>query len=369
MASLGARRVARRVGGAVAGAVLVAAVAGVGWAVLKSPHAATPAPGVSTGTAPVTRGTVTERVQIAGVLGFDGRYRLMHQGSPGIVTWLAPPGAVVDRGGVLYAVANQPVRLLLGTIPAYREFAAGMPDGPDVRQLEENLAALGLSPGPVDQRFTAATATAIRHWQASSGVAAAQRTGALALGAVVFAPVVLRVAEATATVGMAIGSNEPVLAATSTDRVVIAPLPTDRQHLVHAGDEVRVSVSGAGAAVPATVRNVGQVADAPDASGSRDGGGGGGAATVTLTIEVDLPAGGPDLDRAPAQVAVTVATRSNVLLVPVVALLPRPGGGYQVRLPDGGYVQVQPGLFDSGNGTVEVTGELAEGQLVQVPAL
>jgi hypothetical protein len=187
----------------------------------------------------------------------------------------------------------------------------------------------------------------------------------LALGTVVFAPVALRVAEVPATVGLAVGSNEPVLSATSTDRVVIAQLPTDRQNLVHGGDEVRVSVSGAGAAVRGTVRGVGRVAAAPDASGSLDQGP---AATVTVTVDVDLPAGGPDLDQAPAQVAVTTATRSNVLLVPVVALLPRLGGGYQVRLADGGYVQVRPGLFDSGNGTVEVTGALTEGQLVQVPA-
>jgi hypothetical protein len=54
--------------------------------------------------------------------------------------------------------------------------------------------------------------------------------------------------------------------------------------------------------------------------------------------------------------------------VPVTALLARPGGGYQVRLASGGYVPVTPGLFDSTQGTVEVTGDLTVGQQVQVPA-
>jgi hypothetical protein len=52
----------------------------------------------------------------------------------------------------------------------------------------------------------------------------------------------------------------------------------------------------------------------------------------------------------------------------VVALLPRPGGGYRVRLADGTYVEVKPGLYDEVSGAVEVSGALTVGQLVQVPA-
>lgn len=356
---MGGTRV-RRIGRVAALVVVVAAATGVGWAVLGEPRAATPTPEVSTGTAAVTRGTVTERVQLAGVLGFDGSYLVTHHSAPGIVTGVAEPGVIVDRGGVLYAVADQPVRLLFGPIPVYRDFAAGMTDGPDVRQLEENLVALGLDPGRqvrVDRRFTPATAAAIRRWQAGWGRPPARRDGVLPLGSVAFAPVALRVAETQAVVGTAIGPEAPVLTATSIRRVVITRLTTDRQTLVHAGDEVLVSVSGAGPPIASRVLRVGRVATAAE----------GEAATVEVTVAVDLPGGGPDLDQAPAQVSVTAATRENVLLVPVIALLPAPGGGYQVRLAGGGHVPVRPGLFDSTAGTVEVTGELTEGQLVQVP--
>ncbi len=54
-------------------------------------------------------------------------------------------------------------------------------------------------------------------------------------------------------------------------------------------------------------------------------------------------------------------------MIPVTALLARPGGGYQVRLAAGRYVQVQPALFDGSAGTVEVTGNLTVGQRVEVP--
>src|SRR5262245_25032282 len=362
------RRLGRRVGATAILIVLVAAAIGVTSAVLRRPRVVTPAPPVTTGTAPVTRGAVTELVQVAGVLGFDGSYHVAHQGSPGILTSVAEPGTVVARGAVLYTVADQPARLLFGMVPAYRDFANGMADGPDVRQMEENLVALGLDPGRqvrVDTRFTTATAAAIRRWQSGWGLPADQRTGALPLGAVVFAPVPLRVGQVHAVFATMVGPNEPVLTATSTTRVVTAALTTARQSLVHVGDTVRVSISGIRDAVTGTVARIGRVAESTGGDGQdgeRD------EATVTVTVRVELPAGTSDLDQAPAQVAVTTATRENVLLVPVVALLPRAGGGYQVRLASGGFVQVRPGLFDSNAGTVEVTGELTEGQLVEVPA-
>ena len=357
----------RRVGGAAAVAVLAVAAVGVGLAVLGRPRTATSSPQVSTATAAVTRGTVTEQVLIAGVLGFEGAYPVAHQAAAGILTATAQPGAVVGRGGVLYAVANQPVRLLFGTVPAYRDLAAGIPNGPDVKQLERNLVALRLNPGRVDQRFTAATAAAVRRWQARWGLPAWRRTGTLPLGAVVFAPGALRVVRTTAAVGASVGPNQPVLAATSTSRVVTAQLPADQQSLVHAGEKVQVTISGAGAAVAGTVLRVGRVAATPQTDqGVPDDQSQ--QATVTVTVRADLPASGPDLDQAPAQLAITTATHQKVLLVPVVALLPHPDGGYQVRLASGEHVRVQPGLFDNSNGTVEVTGALMVGQDVQVPA-
>ena len=352
-------------------AVLVVAVVGVWQAVVNRPRAASSSGQVATATAAVSRGTVTERLQIAGTLGFDGSYSVAHQGMPGIMTWTAEPGSTVDRGGSLYAVANQPVRLLLGTLPAYRDFAGAMPDGPDVKQLEENLAALGMRPGRVDEKFTADTTAAVKRWQAAWGLPAAQRTGVLPLGTVVFTPVPLRVGQPAATVGSPVGPGAPVFSATSTGKVVTAQLTTDRQRSVHVGDAVQVSLSSS-APVQGTVLRIGRVAVASNQNqngpGGQNQGGDLTSSTVTITVQATLPPAAADLDQAPVQVAITTRAKQNVLLVPVTALLAKPGGGYQVRLESGGYTTVTPGLFDSTNGTVEVTGQLTVGQKVQVPA-
>jgi peptidoglycan hydrolase-like protein with peptidoglycan-binding domain len=371
------RRLRRTAAGLAAIAATGAAAIAVGHAVLTRPQAeASTVNEVSTGTAPVTRGTVTQTVKLGGTLGFDGAYQVVNQQAPGIVTAIPDVGATVERGGTLYAVANRPVRLLYGTVPAYRAFASGMPDGPDVRELEENLVALGDDPGhaiTVDEHFTAATTAAIRRWQAANGLPVAARTGALDQGDVTFLPGAMRVSAVTAGLGAPLGPDDPVLTGTSVSRVVTVQLTTDRQSVVHAGDQVRVSIAGT-APVAGTVSRIGRVATGSGQSnggqgGGQNGGGSNGPATLTVTITVTLPPAAANLDQAPAQVAIVTAQHPNVLLVPVSALLARPGGGYQVRLASGGYQQVEPGLYDDDSGTVEVTGAgLHEGDRVEVPA-
>jgi hypothetical protein len=56
-----------------------------------------------------------------------------------------------------------------------------------------------------------------------------------------------------------------------------------------------------------------------------------------------------------------------VLLAPIVALLARPGGGYQVRLTGGALARVELGRFDESTGRVEIVSGLTEGQSVEVP--
>ncbi len=354
---------------ATAAALGVAAV-GAGAAVLGRPHATTPAAQVSTATAAVTRGPVALRMRYTGTLGYDGTYPMAHQGEPGIVTATSEAGTTIGRGSIVYAVANHPVRLLYGTVPAYRDLAAGVPNGPDVRELEENLVALGLDPNrqiAVDEHFTAATAAAIRRWQASWGWTVAQRTGALPQGSVVFTPGPVRVKQVQAGTGALAAPGAPVLTATSTNRVVTSDIPVARQSSIHVGDQVQVTVTGMdGGPVQGTVVRVGRTATEQQ-NNQQQQNGQTGPVTVTITIQVTLPAATADLDQAPVGILVTAASKPNVLQVPVVALLPRSSGGYQVRLADGTFVEVTPGLFDEVSGKVEVTGNLTPGQLVQVP--
>jgi multidrug efflux pump subunit AcrA (membrane-fusion protein) len=74
----------------------------------------------------------------------------------------------------------------------------------------------------------------------------------------------------------------------------------------------------------------------------------------------------------PVTVHITTTSVKNVLAVPVGALLARSPGGYVVEVAGPGntrrYVPVRPGIFDDTSGLVQVTGALAPGQRVVVPA-
>ncbi len=349
-------------------AALTVSVLAVWYTVATRPPAPGDTDAVPTTFVPVVRGSVSQRILVPGTYGFDGAYTVVYQGGPGILTALAVPGTVVERGGTMFSVNDRPVRLLLGATPAYRDFRAGMGDGADVRQLEENLVALGMDPVgliTVDERFTFATDSAIRRAQASWGVPASRLTGELPLGDVVFLPIPLRVREAPVVPGMAIDTNTAVLTASSTDRVVTAEVSADRQASVEVGDEVSVSIPG-GPPITGAVIRASRVASIQQGEDGEPVGVG--AATITVVIGLTPPPGLAELDQATVVVSIAVAVREEVLQVPVAALLARPGGGYRVRLASGSYVDVDPGLFDEATGRIEVTGDLREGDLVEVPA-
>ena len=97
-------------------------------------------------TAAVTRTDVASEQVVAGTLGFRGSYQVVNELPAGIVTGLPAPGRVLRRGQALYRLSGQPVLLLYGPVPAWRAFGPGMTPGPDVRELQRNLVALGLDP-------------------------------------------------------------------------------------------------------------------------------------------------------------------------------------------------------------------------------
>ena len=107
-------------------AVLVAATVTGGVVVMSSATQATPAaPRTPANTAKVQKGTLSAMVSLDGTL----TYRARSDGSPysvinqarGIYTKLPDDGDKVDCGDVLYRVDDDPVLLLCGTVPAYRD--------------------------------------------------------------------------------------------------------------------------------------------------------------------------------------------------------------------------------------------------------
>jgi hypothetical protein len=354
----------------VTGVAALAAGGVGGWRWWTRPGvAATPQPAASVRTVAVVRTNLAAREQVGGTLGYAEQWQIVHPGPPGVLTAAPAPGTVVARGKPLYEVDGHPVRLLYGGRPAWRSLEAGIGAGPDVRQLEENLVALGHFHSTVDDKFRAATAAAVRRWQATLAV---PRTGRLALGDVVFAAGPVRVTGTPTPVGGHVGGG-PVISASSTRRVITIDLPTSRQGNVRVGGRVLVTPPGSGP-LPATVTAVGRVAVAaaaqPGAAPAQPGQPAG-PATITVTATLDQAGGTGGLDQVPVQVSVTTGERRGVLAVPVTALVAGEAGGYQVVLADGPTrrrVTVRPGLYDELSGLVEVTGAgLADGRQVEVP--
>jgi hypothetical protein len=89
-----------------------------------------------------------------------------------------------------------------------------------------------------------------------------------------------------------------------------------------------------------------------------------GDGTLVVTLrprkEIENPGSGS------VTVSYVDAEASDVLAVPVIALVALAEGGYGVQLEDGTYVAVEPGLY--ANGLVEIDGDLEPGTKVRVPA-
>lgn len=290
---------------------------------------------------------------------------LYDQGST--FTALPSAGQIIARGQSLYEIGGQPVLLLYGSVQPTRAFLAGMSPGPDVAQLNANLQALGYGQGLAGDRFTAATETAIRALQSAHG---ASVTGKLLLGSVVFKGGPVRVTSVTPTVGSAVMPG-PVLAVTSTARQVKVALDASEQGSVKVGDAVSITLPN-NQTTPGRISYVSSVATTPSSSGHGGGGEEESAPTVEVNITPTDPSATGHLDQAPVNVEITTETASNVLAVPVAALLALAGGGYAVEVAEGRVhrlVGVTVGLFDDAEGLVQVSGQgLTAGQRVVVPA-
>jgi hypothetical protein len=321
--------------------------------------------GSATSLTTVTRGTLSSQTDVSGTLGYaaqpDGSpYQVVNQAS-GTFTALPAAGQRVGCGQVLYRVTARPVVLLCGSTPAYRSLFEG-DTGPDVRELNRNLVALGYATrselDPSSDYFGAETAYALERLQGKLGV---DETGSLGEGQAVFLPGPVRITQVSATLGTSAPPGGPVAQATATRRLVTVNLDAAQQSSVKAGDRVTITLPD-NRTTPGLVSSVGTVAKS-SASGT----------TIPVQITpLHIGVTGA-LDQAPVQVQITTASVNDALIVPVDALLALAGGGYAVETVDAQgvhrLVAVTPGLFDDADGLVQVTSQgLQAGERVMVPA-
>ncbi|MEY9951522.1 peptidoglycan-binding protein [Leifsonia sp. EB34] len=346
-------------------AIVAAGAGGAAWASGRTAPSAPPA--VPTSSATVISTTLSSTTQLSGTLG-HGAARTVFSPVSGTVTATAPVGSTVAQGAALFAVDDRPVLLLAGTVPAWRDLSVGVPPGPDVTQLEQDLVALGFATGldlTVDGVYTDTTATAVQRWQRSLGLPA---TGDVPRSLIVFESSPLRILGVAAQPGSRVGDGQPALSVGSTQVLVSADVPVTQTSLVHVGDAVTVTLP-AGAHVTAHVTAVSAVATSPEGSGSGSGQQNG-PPTVPATVVLDYPAAAAGLDQAPVTIDVTDRTVHDALAVPITALVALQGGGYGVYVRHGAtrtLVGVTPGLF--ADTLVQVTSSaLHAGDEVVVPS-
>jgi len=331
---------------------LVAVIATGGVVAMSNADQATPAAREPANTVKVQRGELSAMVSLNGTLTYGARpdgsaYSAINQ-ARGIFTKLPDEGEKVDCGDVFYRVDDDPVLLLCGKVPAYRDLQIG-DKGKDARQLKRNLRALGYD-----------TLKALQH---DKGF---RRTGTLALGDAVFLPEPVRISKVTGKLGAPARPGAEVAQATSDTLEVQVNLEASQRGEVKAGSRAQITLPG-NTSVTGTVDRLARVART---AGEDDAGG---TATIPAYITLDKPQEARGLDRAPVQVNITTKGVQSALSVPVTALVGKSGGGFAVEVVRGDgrreLVAVQLGLFDTTAGRVEVEGELREGDRVVVPSL
>lgn len=308
-------------------------------------------------TSKVTRQTLVDAQTESGDLGF-GEAATVAGKLDGTVTGLPATGTTLERGQALCHIDNTPVVLLYGSLPAYRTLESGV-EGADVRQFEENLAALGYRGFTVDDTYSAATVTAVKKWQEDLGLS---ETGTVEQGRIFYAPGAIRVHAHKATLGEALKPGSALLTYSGTSRVVTVELDTSDQRLAVKDAPVTVKLPDR-EAVPGKIAKVETVIK--PAEGQNEA-----STKIEVTITVDDESALAGLDQAAVEVGFAAARRENVLTVPVAALLALAEGGYGVQAVEGTATRIVPvktGLFAGGR--VEVSGDgLTDGMTVGMPS-
>jgi hypothetical protein len=180
---------ARTGGGRLAASLALLIAVGVVVAIVLRPSSPSPsrptdATGSSSATATVQRRDLVQTDTESGTLG-HGNPQTVYDRLSGTITWLPSAGQVIAPGQALFRVAGQPVILMNGSTPAYRDLGPSDGDAQDVLQLNRNLVALGFNSAGVvvDDAWQAATTAGVDDLQASLGET---ETGTLKLGQVVF---------------------------------------------------------------------------------------------------------------------------------------------------------------------------------------
>jgi peptidoglycan hydrolase-like protein with peptidoglycan-binding domain len=271
----------------------------------------------------------------------------------GEIIFIQGPSQVIENLALLGDPAGGGVMSITAGDAAY---------GTDILQLETALLTLGFDAGgtlEVDGTYTLETYQAVLAFQAAVGL---EPDGILDLGEIIFLPDTVRVTSQLTTKGSFGGADTPILGISLSEKVVYLALPADDQGILAVGDAVTVEMPD-NTLVPATVVFVSQTATPGQNEWD--------PAWFEVRIALDDPSVAAGLDEAPVDVVVVSDSVSDVMAIPVSALVALLEGGYAVEVDTGNgqveLVAVEVGFFGSNN-LIEITGgDLEPGDQVVVP--
>ncbi|MDF2732454.1 MAG: hypothetical protein K0S92_1087 [Desertimonas sp.] len=333
--------------GGTVGAVAVAATVGVaiGSRDHDSNTASATTPAADLNLTPVVRRDLARNEELDGTTGYGAESELMLP-QEGTLTSLPQPGTAIDHGDVIASVDDQPVIAIRSDATLWRDLGPSSDDGDDVLAIERMLAQLGYAADhdvTVDGDWTDATTRAVKAFQEDRGQ---DDDGEISRGEIVTIPGPLRVSKVAGVVGQP--ANEAGITVTDPEQTVNVDLDVADATLLAVGDAVTVELPD-GSSVAATVASIGEAST--DESGA-----------TTFPVEIVVE-GGTDLPTgSPVDVVVSIVAATDVLTVPVEAVLALAEGGYAVEVRDGAtthLVGVELGTF--ADGFVEITGDVAEG--------
>lgn len=282
-------------------------------------------------TQPVTRGVLNAETTLGGTLDYDAAAAF--PAATGIITALPAVGSVINTGEQAYEMDGRPVPLFHGARPFWRTLSAGVADGPDVAQLEQNLKELGFFQGGPDNHFDATTTAAIRQWQRSRGLTAAESNGIFDPAQVALATQApVRVTQVTAKPG-----DTGISPATYTGTALhaSATINATQASQFKAGDKARVTMPDN--------TTVDTVLSAVDMGGQPVGAQG---ETTQPSVRVDFPDQSQVFSYGTVAVRITVPSSdvdtTETLIVPVTAIIASAGNGYVVEVVRGDRLERVP---------------------------
>ncbi|MGH9158061.1 MAG: HlyD family efflux transporter periplasmic adaptor subunit [Acidimicrobiales bacterium] len=169
--------------------------------------------------------TISAATTYAGTLAFGSSVPI-NAGRDGTITDAASEGTELTAGDVLAMIDDDPVIVIYGQSPMFRDLDTSADPGPDITQLETFLVAGDYDadqPLTIDDTFTGTTRSAVRAWQDATDQ---DVTGTVAVGTLIAQPGPLTVTE-TATVGTVLRTGSPLATVSTGPEVTTIVAPSD----------------------------------------------------------------------------------------------------------------------------------------------